>query len=44
VGAASGDLLCGNTLIDRAKQHINLSSQLKENRAKEAGEWNSYEL
>ena len=44
VRAGSVGFLFGNTLRDGAKQHINLSSQLKENRAKEAGEWNTCEL
>jgi len=44
VGAGSGGFLFGDTLVDGAKQRINLSSQLKENRVKEAGEWNTYEL
>ena len=44
VGSASGGFLFGDTPVNGALKRINLSSQLKEQRVTEAGEWNTYEL
>ncbi len=43
-GSASGGYLFGNTLVKGAAQRINLRDQLKENRVKTAGEWNTFEV
>ena len=43
-GSASGGYLFGNTLVKGLAQRINLRDQLKENRVKPAGEWNTFEV
>ncbi len=43
-GDASGGYLFGNTLVNGAPQRINLRQQMTENRVKEAGEWNTYDI
>jgi len=44
VGSASGGYLFGNTLVNGAPQRVNLRDQVKENRVKAAGEWNTFEV
>jgi hypothetical protein len=44
VGSASGGYIFGDTLVNGVKQRINLSTQIKEKRVKEAGEWNIFEI
>lgn len=44
VGDASGGFLMGDTLVGGSKQRVNLRAQMKENRVKPAGEWNTYEI
>jgi hypothetical protein len=44
VGGGNGGYLFGDTLVNGLRQRINLRPQMKENRVKEAGEWNTYEL
>ena len=44
VGGGNGGYLFGDTRVDGLRQRINLRPQMKENRVKEAGEWNTYEL
>jgi hypothetical protein len=44
VGSDSGGFIFGNTLVNGLKQRINLSQQMKEQRVKEAGEWNTFEI
>jgi hypothetical protein len=43
-GDASGGYLFGNTLVNGTPQRINLRQEMKENRVKEAGEWNTYDI
>ncbi len=43
-GSAAGGFIFGDTLVQGVRQRVNLRSQMKENRVKEAGEWNTYEL
>jgi hypothetical protein len=40
----SGGFLFGEDLIDGAIRRFNLRDQMKENRVKPAGEWNTYEI
>jgi hypothetical protein len=44
VGSASGGFIFGNTLVKGVSQRISLSQQIKEQRVKEAGEWNTFEI
>lgn len=44
IGGGSGGFLFGDTLVKGAIQRVNLRQQMKENRVREAGEWNTYEL
>ncbi len=43
-GNAGGGFLFGDTLVNGEKQRVNLSKQIKEQRVKAAGEWNTYEI
>jgi hypothetical protein len=43
-GDASGGFLFGDTLVNGEIKRVNLSKQLREQRVKPAGEWNTYEL
>jgi len=40
----AGGFLFGNTLVSGAAQRVNLQKQMKENRVKPVGEWNTYEI
>jgi hypothetical protein len=44
VGSSSGGYIFGNTLVNGAPQRVNLRDQVKENRVKPAGEWNTFEV
>ena len=44
VGDARGGYLFGNTLVDGQPMRFNLSNQVKEQRVRPAGEWNTYEI
>ena len=44
IGDASGGYLFGMTMVGGAQQRINLRDQVKENRVKPVGEWNTYEI
>jgi hypothetical protein len=39
-----GGFLFANTLVDGVLKRVNLRNQMKENRVKPAGEWNTYEI
>jgi hypothetical protein len=39
-----GGYLFGNTLVNGTPQRVNLRDQMKENRVRPAGEWNTYEI
>ncbi len=43
-GSSSGGYIFGNTLVKGTPQRINLRDQMKENRVKPAGEWNTFEI
>jgi hypothetical protein len=43
-GTLAGGFLFGATLVNGAVQRFDLRQTMKENRAKPAGEWNTYEL
>ncbi len=43
-GSSSGGYLFGNTPVNGNPQRINLRDQMKENRVKPAGEWNTFEI
>jgi hypothetical protein len=43
-GGGSGGFLFGDTPIDGKVQRINLSKQVKDQRVKPAGEWNTFEI
>jgi hypothetical protein len=43
-GGASGGFLFGNTPVNGTPQRFNLSKEIKENRVKAAGEWNTYDI
>ena len=43
-GGGSGGYLFADTLVKGAKQRVNLRPQMKENRVRPAGEWNTYEI
>ncbi len=40
----SGGYLFGNNIVDGLLKSFNLSKEMKENRVKPAGEWNTYEV
>lgn len=44
VGSGSGGYLFGATLVGPELKRFNLSSELKDQRVKPAGEWNTYEI
>ncbi len=44
VGSSSGGFVFGNTLVKGVAQRINLRDQMKENRVRPAGEWNTFEI
>jgi 3-keto-disaccharide hydrolase len=44
VGSASGGYFFGDNPVDGSLQRFNLRSTLTENRVKEAGKWNTYDL
>ena len=44
VGSSSGGFLFGNTPVKGIAQRINLREQVKENRVRPAGEWNTFEI
>lgn len=44
VGGGNGGYIFGDTPVKGVVQRINLRPQMKENRVREAGEWNTYEL
>jgi hypothetical protein len=44
VGSATGGFLFGDTLVGAELKRFNLSKELKEQRVKPAGEWNTYEI
>ena len=43
-GSASGGYIFGDTLVGGVKQRINLRDQMKEQRVRPAGEWNTFEI
>ncbi len=43
-GSAAGGFLFGDTLVSGVKERINLREQMKEQRVRPAGEWNTYEI
>jgi hypothetical protein len=43
-GDASGGFIFGDTLVNGKLERINLSKQVREQRVKPAGEWNTYEI
>lgn len=43
-GSASGGFLFGDTLVDGKIQRVNFSKQVRDQRVKPAGEWNTYEI
>ena len=43
-GNAAGGFLFGDTLVDGAKVRVNLRDQVKEQRVRPAGEWNTFEI
>jgi hypothetical protein len=44
VGSSSGGFIFGNTMVSGSVQRVNLRDQVKENRVRPAGEWNSFEI
>ena len=43
-GSSSGGFLFGDTLVNGAKVRVNLRDQVKEQRVRPAGEWNTFEI
>ncbi|HYK88081.1 MAG TPA: DUF1080 domain-containing protein [Acidobacteriota bacterium] len=44
LGSSSGGYIFGDTLVGGVRQRVNLSRQVKEQRVKEAGDWNVFEI